>query len=84
MTHLTISLPEDLGESDLGRGAGLHLHDEQRLVGVALNHLAGLIQHSLLDVGLVGAVQVVHDLLQALQRLPHLVFLPLADHCCAD
>lgn len=71
-------------QSDLGRGSSLHLHDQQRLVGAVLNHLAGLLQDSLLDVGLVGAIQVIHDLLQALERLPHLVLLPLADHCCAD
>lgn len=52
--------------SHLGRGSGLHLHDEQRLVGVAFDHLAGLFEDSLLDVGLVGAVQVIHGLLQAL------------------
>ena len=68
----------------LGRGPALHLQDQQRLVRVAVNHLLGLVQHSLLDVSLAGAIQVVHDLLQSLESFPHLVLLPLGDHCCAQ
>ena len=67
-----------------GRSPALHLQDQQRLVGVAVNHLLGLVQHSLLDVSLAGAIQVVHGLLQALESFPHLVLLPLGDHCGAQ
>lgn len=64
----------------LGRSPTLHLQHQQWLVGVALDDLFGLVQDPLLDVGLAGAVQVVHGLLQALQSFPHLVLLPLGDH----
>ena len=67
-----------------GGGPALHLQDQQRLVGVAVNHLLGLVQDSLLDIRLAGTIQVVHGLLQTLDCFPHLVFLPLGDHGCAQ
>lgn len=70
-------------DSHLCWGSSLHLHDEQRLVWVAFNHLLRLLQNPLLDVSLVVAVQVIHGLFQALQGFPHLILLPLRDYCGA-
>lgn len=40
--------------------------------------------YSLLHISLAGPIQVIHDLLQTLQRFPHLIFAPLRDHCSAQ
>lgn len=43
-----------------------------------------MFSYPLLYISLAGTVQVIHDLFKTFQGIPHLILLPLRDHCSAQ